>query len=111
MTRCSFGKTLLTFALPLFLYFKAKFACKFGYLLTSYFCILNRNDEKNIILVFVLEGVIGLHRTSQLQLLWNLWLDYCGMGLDYCDVERFALHSAIFETAHKYCILDYLLTI
>ena len=90
MTRCSFGKTLLTFALPLFV-LQGQFACKFGYLLTSYFCILNRDDDKNIIFVFVLEGVVGLHRTSQLQLLWNLWLDYCGMGLDYCDVEWFAL--------------------
>jgi len=31
--------------------------------------------------------------------------------LDYCDIEWFALktnrdHSVIFETAHKYCILD-----
>ena len=58
--------------------------------MTSYFCILKPYDGKNI-LVFVLEGVVGLHRTNQLQLLWHLWLDYCGMGLDYCDVKWFAL--------------------
>ena len=34
-----------------------------------------------------------------------------GIGLDYCDIEWFALeanrdHSVIFETASKYCILD-----
>ena len=33
------------------------------------------------------------------------------MDLDYCDIEWFALetnrdHSAIFEIASKYCILD-----
>ena len=31
--------------------------------------------------------------------------------MDYCDIDWFALetnrdHSAVFETAHKYCILD-----
>ena len=34
-----------------------------------------------------------------------------GIDLGYCDIERFALemnrdHSAVFETAPKYCILD-----
>ena len=34
-----------------------------------------------------------------------------GIDLDYCDVEWFALevnreHSAVFEIASKYCILD-----
>ena len=33
------------------------------------------------------------------------------MGLDYCDIEEFALetnrdHSVVFEIAPKYCILD-----
>ena len=35
----------------------------------------------------------------------------CGIGLDYRDIEWFALemnrdHSVIFEIASKYCILD-----
>ena len=34
-----------------------------------------------------------------------------GIGLDYCDIEWFALetnrdHSLVFEIASKYCILD-----
>ena len=38
--------------------------------------------------MLVLEGVLGLHRTGQLQLLWHqCW----GIDLDYCDVEWFAL--------------------
>ena len=62
----------------------------------------------HLFLVLFLEGVIGLHRTIQLQLLQlNGW----GIDLDYCDIEWFALemtrdHSVIFETALKYCISD-----
>ena len=57
--------------------------------------------------MLVLEGVVGLHRTSQLQIHWDQWL---GIDLDYCDVEWFALemnqdHSVIFETAPKYYVL------
>ena len=58
--------------------------------------------------MLVLEGLVGLHRTVQLQLLQHYWL---GTDLDYCDIEWFALemnrdHSVIFEIASKYCILD-----
>ena len=50
----------------------------------------------------------SLHRTVQLQVhSVTGW----GIGLDYCDIEWFALetnrdHSVIFEIASKYCILD-----
>ena len=57
--------------------------------------------------MLILEGLVGLHRTIQLQL-----LQYYGLGhrLDYCDIEWFALemnrdHSVIFEITSKYCIL------
>ena len=58
--------------------------------------------------MLVLKGLVGLHRTIQLQLLQRYWL---GIDLDYCDIEWFALetnrdHSVIFEIASKYCILD-----
>ena len=58
--------------------------------------------------MLVLEGLVILHRTGQLQLLSiSVW----GIYLDYCDVEWFALatnqdHSVIVETAPKYCISD-----
>ena len=58
--------------------------------------------------MLVLKGLVGLHRTVQLQLLQH----YCwGIGLDYRDIEWFALetnrdHSVIFEIASKYCISD-----
>ena len=38
--------------------------------------------------VLVLKGLVGLHRTIQLQLLQRYWL---GIDLDYCDIEWFAL--------------------
>ena len=58
--------------------------------------------------MLVLKGLVGLHRTVQLQLLQRTgW----GIDLDYCDIEWFALemnrdHSVVFEIASKYCISD-----
>ena len=57
--------------------------------------------------MFILEGLVGLHRTVQLQLLKHCW---SGHRLGFCDIEWFALEtsrdpSVIFETAPKYCIL------
>ena len=58
--------------------------------------------------VLVLQGLVGLHRTIQLQL---FSITGQGIDLDYCDIEWFALetnrdHSVVFEIASKYCILD-----
>ena len=58
--------------------------------------------------MLVLEGLVDLHRTIQLQLLQHYW---SGIDLDYCETEWFALernrdHSVIFEIASKYCISD-----
>ena len=58
--------------------------------------------------MLVLQGLVGLHKTVQLQFLQRYWL---GIDLDNCDIEWFALetnrdHSVIFETASKYCISD-----
>ena len=57
--------------------------------------------------MLILKGLVGLHRTIQLQLLQHYW----GIDLDYCDIEWFALetnrdHSVICEIASKYCISD-----
>ena len=59
--------------------------------------------------MLVLEGLIGLHRTVQLQLLQHYWLGH-RLGY-YRDIVWFALetnrdHSVDFEIASKYCILD-----
>ena len=58
--------------------------------------------------MLVPEGLVGLHRTVQLQLIQHYWL---GIDLDYCDTEWFALemnrdHSVLFEIAPKYCISE-----
>ena len=58
--------------------------------------------------MLILEGLVGLHRTVQIQL---LSITVRGIDLDYCDIEWFALetnrdHSVIFEVASKYCISD-----
>ena len=58
--------------------------------------------------MLVLEGLVGFHRTAQLQLLQHYWLVH---SLDNCDIEWFALetnrdHSVISEIASKYCSLD-----
>ena len=58
--------------------------------------------------MLVLQGLVGLHRIIQLKFLYCYWW---GIGLDYCDIEWFALemkrdHSVVFEIASKYCISD-----
>ena len=60
----------LCYPLPCFiLYSKAKLASYSRYLLTSYFCIPVPIMKRTSFLVLVLEGLVGHHRTIQLQLL------------------------------------------
>ena len=63
--------------------------------------------------MLVLKGLVGLHRTVQIQLLQHCsW----GIDLDYCDIEWFALetnrdHSVIFEIAPSTAFQILLLTV
>ena len=62
--------------------------------------------------MLVLEGLVGLHRTIQLQLLKHYWL---GHRLGYRDIKWFALetngdHSVIFEIASSTAFQTLLLT-
>ena len=68
----------LYYPLPCFiLYSKAKFACYSRCFLTSYVCIPVPYNEKDIFFwVLVLKGLVGLHRTIQLQLLQCYWLGH-----------------------------------
>ena len=76
--------------------------------MTSFFCIPVHYDEKDIFfLMLVLEGLLGLQRTGQVNFDTSGW----GIDLDHCDIEWFALetnrdHFVIFKTVPKYCILD-----
>ena len=62
--------------------------------------------------MLVLESLVGLHRTVQLQILQHYW---SGHRLDYCDIEWFALetnrdHSVVFEIAPNtsfWTLVDY----
>ena len=62
--------------------------------------------------MLVLKGLVGLHRTVQLQHYFSFFsVTGWGIDLDYRDIEWFALetnrdHSVFFEIASKYCILD-----
>ena len=58
--------------------------------------------------MFILKGLVGLHRTVHLQF---FSVTGWGIDLDNCDIEWFALemnrdHSVVFEIASKYCILN-----
>ena len=58
--------------------------------------------------MLVLESLVGLHRTVQLEL---FSVTGQGIDLDYHNIEWFALetnrdHSVVFEIASKYCISD-----
>ena len=71
----SLGKTLLVF--PCFIFYsKAKLACYSRYLLTSYICIPFPYDEKDTLFCVLVLGLVGLHRTLQLQLLQCSWLEH-----------------------------------
>ena len=58
--------------------------------------------------MLVLEGLVVLHRTIQLQLLsitgWDIDLDY--RHIEWFSLETNRDHSVIFETAFMYCISD-----
>ena len=59
-------------------------------------------------MLFVLEGLVCLHKTSQFSF---FGISGWGLDLDYCDTEWFVLerdrdHSVVFEIASKYCISD-----
>ena len=72
----SLGKTLLDFAL-LHSVLQGQFSCYSRCFLTSYFCIPVPYNEKDIFFwVLVLEGLVGLHRTVQLQLIQCYWLGH-----------------------------------
>ena len=64
--------------------------------------------EGHLFGVLVLEGLVGLHRIIQLQLLQHYWFGH-GLGLLWywmICLENEQRHSVVLEIASKYCILD-----
>ena len=72
--------------------------------MASYFSVPVPYDEKDIFFgALVLEGLVCLHRTIQLQLLQHYW---SGHRLGLLALEMNRDHSVVFEIAPKYCISD-----
>ena len=66
------------------------------------------HDWATLLSFSFLEGLVGLHRTIQLQLLQHYW---SGLRLELLWYWMVCLemnrdHSVVFEIASKYCILD-----
>ena len=55
--------------------------------------------------LLILKGLVGLHRTIQLQLPQHYWLGY-RLGLSWLALEMNRDHSVVFEIASKYCVSD-----
>ena len=75
------------------------------------FLLLHSNPlwwKGHILWVLVLEGLVGIHRTIQLQPLLYYWLgDRLGLlWYEWLDLEMNRVHLVIFELAPKNCISD-----
>ena len=80
--------------LPCFiLYFKAKVACYSRYFLTSYFCVPVPYNEKDIFFGWQFQKVLQVFIEPFNFSFFSItgW----GIGLDYCDIEWFALETEI----------------
>ena len=105
---CSLGKTLLDFDLLLFV-------------LLGQICLLPKVSLDFLLLhssplywkghlfwVLVLEDLVGIHWSVQLQLLQHYWSGH-RLGILWCwmvCLEMYRDHSVIFEITPKYCISD-----
>ena len=106
---CSLGKTQLAFS-RLHIVLQGQICLLLQVFLD--FLLLHSSPlwwKGHLLWVLVLEVLIGLHRTVQLQL-----LQHCsrGIDLDCCVIEWFALETnrsschVVFEIVSKYCISD-----
>ena len=105
---CSLDKTLLAFALLNFVLQGQ--TCPLLQVSLD-FLLLHSNPlwwTGHLLLGLVLEDLVGLHRTHQLQF---FDISACGIDLDCCYIEWFALETnqdqiLIFKTVPKYSISD-----
>ena len=102
------GKTLLAFALLHSVLQGPNLPVTPGISWLPTFAFQSPLIKGHLFWVLVLKGLVGLHRTIQLQL---FHVTGWGIDLDYCDIEWFALetnrdHFVIFEIASNYCISD-----
>ena len=104
---CSLGKTPLFFAL---LHFVLQGQTCLLLQVSPDFLVLHSNPlwwKGHLFSVLVVEGLVGLHRTIELHLLWLYCLGHSLVSL-WCWMVCLGNrdHSVIFETAPKYCLSD-----
>ena len=104
---CSLGKTLLAFGL---LHFILQHQSYLLLQVSLDFLVLHSNPlwwKGHLFSVLVVEGLVGLHRTIELHLLWLYCLGHSLVSL-WCWMVCLGNrdHSVIFETAPKYCLSD-----
>ena len=100
---CSLGKSLLAFAL---LHFVLQDQTCLLFQVSLDFLLWHSSPQwrkGHLLLMLALEGLVEPFNFSFFS------ISDCGIDLDYCDIECFALetnrdHSVVFETACKYCI-------
>ena len=101
-------KTLLDFVLFYFV-LQSQACLLLQVSLAFLICITIIYDEKDNFLVLVLEALVSLHRTVQLQLLWHQCLGH-RLGLLWylmvCIGKKNVSKNVIFEISPKYYILD-----
>ena len=105
----SLGKSLLAFAL---LHFVLRGQICLLLRVSLNFLLLHSTPlqrKGHLFLVLVLKGLLGLHRTVQLQLLQHYWLGHI-LGLLWywmvCLGNEQRDHSVVFEIVPKYCISE-----
>ena len=105
----SLGKTLLAFVL---LHFVLWGQICLLFQVSLDFLLLHSSPlwwKGHLFLVLVLEGLVGVHRTIQLQLLQHYWLGHRLGAVYYFNwfaLEANRDHSAILKMASKYWISD-----
>ena len=102
---CSLGKSLLAFAL---LHFVLQDQTCLLFQVSLDFLLWHSSPQwrkGHLLLMLALEGLVEPFNFSFFS------ISDCGIDLDYCDIEWFALemnrdHSVVFEIGPKYCISD-----
>ena len=105
---CSLDKTLLAFSL---LHFVLQGQICLLFQISLDFLLLHSYPlwwKERFSFHVISQRCLGVHRTSQLQLLWHQWLGH-RLGLLWCwfALETNQDHSVIFEIGPKYCISDF----
>ena len=102
---CSLGRTLISLCPASFRIPRPNLPVTPGVYWLPTFAFQSPVMKRTFFLVFVLEGLVGLHRTIQLQHYWlGHRLELLWYWMVFLETNRD--HSVIFEIASKHCISD-----